>query len=150
MANAQHPIHNLYRSAVTLAALQACYERPRGLIDDYLMAVEAKNAFPPDLAGPEYLPLRKKRVKDALRRLKDARGERLMHALVDPVNGDRAWVWIRNDTLEEKHYRWIIETKLMHAHREVYAVNRFIERGNQQYPSLNGRVFEIQERRLPS
>jgi hypothetical protein len=150
MANAPHQTHNLYRSAVTLATLQVCHELTRGVIDDFLSAVEAKHAFPPELMSPEYRPLRKKRVKDSLRRFKDATGERLMVALVEPVNGQRAWMWFRNDTLQRRHYLWLIETKLIHARRETYAVNRLIEKGSQRYPSLNGRVFELHERQLPS
>ena len=38
----------------------------------------------------------------------------------------------------------------MHANREIYRVNQLIEEGRVRYPALNGRTYEIQERRLPS
>jgi hypothetical protein len=72
--------------------------------------VEARGAVPPEWLGPEHRTLRKRCVKGSRRRrIKAANGERFMIAIVDPMNSDRAWLWIRNNTLEDKHDAWLID-----------------------------------------
>lgn len=45
--------------------------------------------------------------------------ERLLVVMIDPMHGDRAWVWIHHDTLEGNHDREFINTELRQAHRET-------------------------------
>jgi hypothetical protein len=140
---------NFYRSAVTLSLLRIITQMPRGMLDDYRAAVEELQAFPEAISGPEHVARRRKQVKDALRRLKDERDRRLMVAVLDFTNGSRDWVWIRRNALEEEHLGWLIQTDYQHLLRHVGRLNDHLEEAHEWgFTALDGRRFEIRERRL--